>query len=138
MRQYCAIWEQQKRSQNTRTHTHTNREHKASDDGQPDLQTATETQADGDVGRGGVNSKKEQSIVCKIQQKRAKRSHDAAATATTTTTTLATTMTHTNKQEAERLNKREWRKQVCQKKRYRTLHSIGSGSSSDAGRGREQ
>lgn len=75
--------------------------------------------------------------MCKIQQKRAKRSHDAAATATTTTT-LATTMTHTNKQEAERQNKREWRKQVCQKKRYRTLHSIGSGSSSDAGRGSKQ
>lgn len=69
-----------------------------------------------------------------IQQKRAKRSHDAAATPTTTTTTMATTMTHTNKQEAERQNKREWRKTSLPKKRYRTLHSIGS-SSSDAGRG---
>lgn len=69
-----------------------------------------------------------------IQQKRAKRSHDAAAT----TTTMATTMTHTNKQEAERQNKREWRKTSLPKKRYRTLHSIGSGSSSDAGRGSRQ
>lgn len=42
-----------------KTHAHTHREHKPSDDGQPDLQSATATEADGsDVGRGGVSKQK--------------------------------------------------------------------------------